>query len=61
MNKQRLLLLGYAILSVIAIIFLFLAIFADDNQVYIIIGLMSIIFATMLNLLRDSSNKKDQK
>lgn len=61
MNKQRLLLLGYAILSVIAIIFLFLAIFADDNQVYIIIGLMGIIFATMLNLLRDSSNKKDRK
>lgn len=61
MNKQRLLLLGYAILSIIAIIFLFLAIFADNNQTYVMIGTIVIIFASMLNLLRDYPSKKDKK
>lgn len=60
MSKKRLLLLGYAILSVLAIIFLFLAIFTDDNQIYLMVGLVSIILASILNLLRDSDKKPKQ-
>lgn len=61
MNKKQLLFFGYAILTILAIIFLFLAIFTNDNQTYLMIGLISVIFASMLNLLRDSGKKLKSK
>lgn len=61
MNKKQLLFFGYAILTILAIIFLFLAIFTNDNQTYLMIGLISVIFASMLNLLRDSGKKPKSK
>lgn len=60
MNKKQLLFIGYAMLTVVAIIFLFLAIFAENNQTYLMIGLISVIFASMLNLLRGDSNRQEK-
>lgn len=58
-SKRNILYIGYAILTILAIIFVFLSIFTDDRT-YSFVGLIGMLAAYILNFIRNSDDKKSK-
>ncbi len=60
-SKKRILFIGYGTLTVLAIIFLGLAIFTEDGNNYLFAGLASMAVANLFKLISDLDDRKNKK